>query len=347
MMTIQDNITNLREVFFDNAQELLVIFDKDLNFIDVNQALLRMLHLKREQIVGKHISEISPGIEATERYKSYQEVIQTGKPVIIDEARMHPNLGNYVTRVSVFKVGEGLGLAVLNITDLKDAIDELETFSYKSSHDMRVPIVNILGLINLAENDIEDLEAVKHYLSTIKQQAEELDTILQKLVETTKVRQGKKNIHLIEFHQLVDNVLKSFAHIKGFNEIRIEQNISTERKFYSDKFLISCLFHNLIDNAIKYKKENIPDPFIKITIEDEEGGVKITFSDNGIGITDNLQKDVFNMFFRATNQASGSGLGLYAVKHCIKKLGGHIKLYSEEKIGTTFTVHLPNEKNSQ
>lgn len=346
-MTIQGNLTHLREVFFDNAQESLVIFDKDMKFIDVNETLLRSLHLKREQIIGKNVSEISPGIEETERYKLYQEVIQTGKPVTIDEARMHPTLGHFVTRISVFRVGEGLGLATLDITDLKDAIDELETFSYKSSHDMRVPIVNILGLINLAENDIEDVEAVKHYLDTIKQQAGLLDTILQKLVETTKIRQGKKIIQLIEFHQLVDDVLKSFAHINGFNEIRVEQNISTERKFYSDQSLIICLFQNMIDNAIKYKKENITDAFVNIAVEDDEDGVKITFSDNGIGITEHLQKDVFNMFFRATNQASGSGLGLYTVKHCIKKLGGHIKLDSKEEIGTTFIVYLPNEKNGE
>ncbi len=343
-MTIHNGPINLRELFFDNAQESFAIFDKDLNFIDVNEVLLHSLRLKREQIVGKNISEISPGIKETERYKLYQEVMQTGKPLIIDEVRMHPSLGNFVSRISIFKVGEELGLAALNISDISEAIDELETFIYKSSHDMRGPIVSILGLISLAEADIKDLETAKDYLNSIKLLAERLDSILKQLVETTKIRQGDKTIRLIKFHQLVDDVVKSLSYMKGFNEVRIEQNISAEQKFYSDKSPIISVLQNLVDNAIKYRKENLNGTFIKITVSDEEDGVKITVADNGIGIKDDLQKDVFNMFFRATNQASGSGLGLYTVKHCIKKLDGQIMLDSKENIGTTFTIYLANVK---
>jgi|GEM_PF-3077148 len=344
MTNKHNNTTYLREAFFDNTQETLAIFDKDLNFVDANEALLRTLHLKKEQIVGKNVSEISPGIKDTERYRLYKEVLETGRPVIIDEVRLHPSLGNFVSRISVFKVGDYLGLSAVNITDLKEAVNELETFIYKTSHDMRSPIATILGLINVADFDMKNLEAAKHYLKTIRQQVVRLDTILRKLVETTRIRQGKKTIHLIDFHQIIVNVVKPLKLMSKYSEIRVEQTISTERKFYGDKLLIISLIHNLIDNSIKYKKENVKDSFVKISIEDENGGVKITVADNGIGIPANLQKNVFKMFFRATNQASGSGLGLYTVSHTVKILGGTIKLDSKENIGTTFTVYLPNEK---
>ena len=335
----------LRASFFDKAQEALAIFDKDLNFIDVNEALLISLRFRREQIVGKNLIEISPQIKETERYKMYLEVIQTGKPVIIDEVRLHPSLGNYVTRVSVFKLGDGLGLSAINITDLKEAVDELETFVNKSSHDMRAPIANVLGLVSLAENEINDIKATTNYLSIIKNQVERLDTILRKLIETTRIKKCDKIIHLINFNEIIDDNLQLLFNIEGFNEIRIEKNISAEHKFYSDKLLLASLFQNLIDNAIKYRKEKISNSFIKINIVDEIGGVKIIISDNGIGIPDNLQKDIYKMFFRATNQASGSGLGLYNVNHTVKRLGGSITLDSKEKDGTTFTVYLPNNNN--
>ncbi|MFL5751793.1 MAG: ATP-binding protein [Bacteroidia bacterium] len=335
---------NLREAFFDKAQESLAIFDKDLNFIDVNQALVNSLNLTKEEIVGKNVRELSPGIEKTERYQSYLEVIRTGNPVVLDEVRMHPSLGNFVSRISIFKVGEGLGLSAVNITDLNDATEELETFIYRSSHDMRAPIASILGLINVADSDMKDIATARNYFTIIKQQAERLDGILQRLVETTRIRQNEKILHLIDFQQLIQDTLKSFAFAKGFKEIRIEQDIALTKKFYSDKSLLISLFQNLIDNAIKYKKENYAGAFLKISVTDEDKGVKIIFADNGIGIADDLQKKVFNMFFRATDQASGSGLGLYTVKHCIRKLGGHISMDSTENIGTIFTIYLPGEK---
>jgi len=339
------DLNYLRESFFDKAQEALVIFDKELNFIDVNETLLVSLKLNREQIIGKNLIEISPRIKETERYKLYLEVIHTGEPVVINEVRIDPGLGNYVSMINVFKLGEGLGLSAINITDLKEAVDELETFVYKLSHDMRAPIANILGLISIAKTEIKDIKATKSYLSIIKNQVERLDTILQKLFETTRIQHRNKTIHLINFNQLIDSILHLFFNAKGFNEIRIEKDISVKQKFYNDKSLLTSLLQNLLENAIKYRKENISNAFIKITIVDENGGVKIAISDNGIGISDNLQKNVYKMFFRATNQASGSGLGLYTVNHPIKRLGGNITLDSKEKDGTTFTVYLPNNKS--
>jgi signal transduction histidine kinase len=149
-----------------------------------------------------------------------------------------------------------------------------------------------------------------------------------------KVRKGVKTIQLIDFNKAIDDVLDSLSFMEGFGEIEFIKNISVDQSFYSDKLLLVSIFENLVDNAIKYKR-NIPDAFINISVARKNGGVKIMVADNGIGIPDNLQKDVYKMFFRATNQASGSGLGLYTLSHAIKKLGGRISLDSKENIGTT------------
>tara|TARA_R110002049_G_scaffold308179_2_gene511259 strand:- start:1417 stop:1779 length:363 start_codon:yes stop_codon:yes gene_type:complete len=111
-------------------------------------------------------------------------------------------------------------------------------------------------------------------------------------------------------------------------------------KHNNTTYLREAFFDNTQETLAIFDK----DSFVKISIEDENGGVEITVADNGIGIPANLQKNVFKMFFRATNQASRSGLGLYTVSHTVKILGGTIKLDSKENIGTTFTVYLPNEK---
>jgi signal transduction histidine kinase len=340
-----ESIEKLRSLFFDQADLIFTLFDKDLFCIDVNETALKKLHLKKEDMVGKHISEISPDIKSSGRYSIYQEVIRTGKTFFIDDAKTHPSLGDFYSRIKAFKVSDGLGVISTDITGIKGSIEDFEMLTYKSSHDLRAPIASVLGLIELAENDIKDLDTAKKNINIIKQQVERLDaTTLQQILDAKKVNNGEKTISQINFREITDDVLRSLAYMKGINEIHTDINILSERKFYSDKSLIISIFQNLIDNAIKYKKENINDSFLKIVIEDENGEVKITFADNGIGIAEHLQSDIFNKFFRTTDKSSGTGLGLYTLKHYIKKLGGQIKLNSKEGVGSTFTIYLPNEK---
>ena len=337
----------MQNSFFDEATDLFWIFDKDHNLVDINEAALRLFHWKKNEMIGKNITEISPDVTSSGRLAIHKEVMRTGKTVVLDDIAPHPSLGKFYFRVKIFKLNDGLGIITTNVTDLKETISELETFIYKSSHDMRAPIASILGLLNLAGSNLKDIETAKQYCNIVGRETGKLDNILKKLIDTVRIRQGDKIIHLIDFEQLLDDVLNSLAYVKGFNAVKINRTISVNKKFYSDKLLLTSIFQNLIDNAVKYKKENAEDCFINIKVSLENGGIIITIRDNGIGIAEHSQKDIFNMFFRATTQASGTGLGLYTVHHCIKKLNGHIKLDSAMDIGTTFTVYLPNAKNGE
>jgi len=341
-MTTTYTMSELREAFFEQVGEVLIIFDKELRFVDVNQNFLKTINLKREEIIGKHITQVSPGIEDTPRYQLYLNVIQTGEPVFLDETRTHPSLGNFVSRINVFKVGEGIGMAIQDITDLKEAVDELETFIYKSSHDLRSPISTILGLANLAISDI-NRDTTDFYFKMVKKKAEELDFILNQLMETASIRKDEKTVHLIDFNEIINEVKNSLAHMNGFKEVRFEEHIDVDQRFYSDKRLLKSILQNLLDNAIKYKHDHA-DAFVKIIVSTNDGGIKIEVADNGIGIIENLQENIFNMFFRATEKAKGAGLGLYTVKYAVRKLGGRITLNSKQNEGTVFTVYLPNEK---
>lgn len=334
-------LEKLRSTFFEEADLVISILDKNLDFIDVNQTLLKTFNFKREDIIGKNIKQISPDIETSGRLELYKEVLRTGKTHVIEEVKSHPSFGNFYFRVKIFKVGDYLGFISKDITDLKNAIEELQTFIYKSSHDMRAPIASILGLMSLG-NDAKSLEEVQELYEMGKKQMEKLDSIHKDLITSTRIQTIEKAIQNIQFKEIVDQVLDSLRFTSGFQKVIVKKNITGNQKFYSDKQLLVSLFQNLIDNAIKYKKENNPDSFVNVSVLDYNDGVKIIIADNGIGIPDNMQNDVFKMFFRGASTKSGSGLGLYTVSHTIKKLGGSIKLDSKEKIGTTFTVFIPN-----
>lgn len=221
------------------------------------------------------------------------------------------------------------------------AFEELETFIYKLSHDIRGPIARILGLMNIT--NIEDPVSVKEFYARIGLQAESLDDILKSLVDAISMRKEKKVNTPIIFEQIVSEAVHSLENTTGYEKVTFEHDISVKNKFLSNKPLLITLFQNIIDNAIKYRSEGIEKPFIKISISDAHDKVKIMISDNGIGIPEEVQQNVFKMFFRGTEKSNGSGLGLYLVSHIIKQLNGEILLDSKEHIGTTVTIFFRNE----
>jgi signal transduction histidine kinase len=334
----------LHQYFFNEASEVFCLWDKDLNLIDINEAALKMFRWERKDVVGKNLLNISPTIKASGRFDQYLEVIRSGKTLWVDDAILDPSLGHFYFRIKAFKVGEGLGTIGANITDLKEAISELEVFIYRCSHEMREPITSILGIVGLAEMQITSTDEAKKYCGIVKQQTENLSRMLQTLVQTTGIRKGEKVIHQINFSELISEVLKNVSSNKDALQVKFKQIIHTKKAFYSDKVLLASILQNLVDNSIKYRNEMISTAFVKIQVEDMENGVMISVEDNGIGIPQDLQKDVFKIFFRASENKQGSGLGLYTVKHIVKKLGGDLVLKSAERKGTTITFLLPTEE---
>lgn len=209
---------------------------------------------------------------------------------------------------------------------------------------MRAPIASVLGIINLTNSTAKTMEEASELRMLAKQQIEKLDSILSSLIRTQKIQIAEKDSDRIVIAEIIDEVFSSLQYTKGFNEISFEKNIDDIQDFYSDKQLLISVLLNLIDNAIKYKKENFKNSYIKISVTKFDLGIKIFIEDNGIGINEDAQKGVFDMFFRATNHSSGSGLGLYTVRHTVKKLSGEIELESKEGLWTKFTIFIPNAK---
>lgn len=345
-MIEENDLKNIRSEFFNNAELHFTVFDKDLNIIDMNDSLLKYYHLDYNKIIGKNILEVGPDVKEKGLYDKYLEVIRTGNPVIIEDSLSHPKYGNQHNRLKVFKVGDGIGVTASNITELKNTISALELFSYKVAHDVNSPIASILGITDLALNEPNDVNELKMYFELVQERIKQLMDTLDQVNKTLRIQKGNVHLELINFKQIIFDVKKSLAYLPGYNTIRFEENVEIIQDFYFDKLIVNSLFQNLIDNAIKYRKEGQNDSHIKINVSRADNNfTKIIITDNGIGIVADLQKNIFKLFYRATNQASGSGIGLYTLRYGIEKVGGHIKFESTENIGTTFTIYLPNRIN--
>ncbi|MBI2271150.1 MAG: hybrid sensor histidine kinase/response regulator [Bacteroidetes bacterium] len=227
---------------------------------------------------------------------------------------------------------------------LKERTDELNTFMYRAAHDLRSPNASILGLLNLAKNKYTDLP-VEKILEKIELSAVRLDNILSDFIKMIHLSHAENQIIKIDFVNNINEILgviKNSEIVSG-TAINWNTNIKIQSPFYSDKNLIDTILYNLIMNSVKYSKTGTQVvPCISVDINEVEKGIEITVSDNGIGISKEIQKKVFNIFFRGTDKSTGSGLGLHIVKRAVKLLKGKISLKSETDTGTKFTVLLPS-----
>lgn len=333
-------MTGLLHDFFYESPHIFILLDKNLNLAEINKAGLRYFQLQEDSI-GKKISDIFPGILENGQAELLSSLTEHVSPVPIDiKLSEWKNL-----YCQVFAAGEGIGITCSDTSEHKESIDELTHFAYRISRDLRSPAVNILGLTTMAQREIKNEDALA-YFGRIDFEMHRLASMLQTLIELTQVLHGDLNIQLISFERIIDNALKNISGVEGFSEIAFKKEISYNQKFYCDKNLLNTIFTQLFDNAIKFKQKESSDSFVRISIHDDSNGVKITVEDNGTGIKDHIKKDIFSMFFHTTehSNSNGSGLGLYTVKRCVKKLNGDIQVESRSMKGTVFTIYLPSAK---
>ncbi|HEX6225808.1 MAG TPA: sensor histidine kinase [Chryseolinea sp.] len=215
---------------------------------------------------------------------------------------------------------------------------ELDTFFHRISHDLRGPISALLGLSFLAKVDIKDAQALD-YIDKQEKQVERLNHIISGLINLTQLSHGDVEKERIDFHKMVDECITSFNSLPNFDAIDFKKEIQPNLEFHSAWSLLTAIMQNLLENAIKYSSKNSPFVVVRVFARDEH--VFIEVSDNGQGILLEHQPKIFEMFFRATKNASGTGLGLYILKRSVDRLNGTVVLRSEVGQGSTFTVKLP------
>jgi len=332
--------SRLLQLFFNESDELYSIFDGDMRYVEVNDAFLRTFRLQREDVIGKHITEVSPDVKKSGRLAIYEEVWRTGEMKVVD-ATLHPSLGKIRARIKVFKLDDGIGAVMQNITDLHNAIEELDTISYRSSHDLSSPIASILGLVNLAKKDATDLVVAKDYFRMIGERARDMDKLLRQIRATMSIRHGEHIANPIDFTELCDKVLQSVKQEHADVIHNISVRIETSNRFYGDRYLLGVVMENVIDNAFKYGLDGEGVLTLTVSVCDKEDGVAITITDKGMGIAEEYREDVFKMFVRASQLSRGAGLGLYTVKNVVTRLGGHVAIESKPGIGTTVSIEVP------
>lgn len=229
--------------------------------------------------------------------------------------------------------------------DLAKSNEELERFVFIASHDLKTPLRDIVSFTSLLERQLKssDNEKVHEYLSFIKNGGKRLNSLISDTLEYSRFShlQKENQTEFINLNILLDelqNTLSNYISEKNA-KIIIANNLP---HIDANRSSITSLFQNLLENSIKYNQSDIPT--IKISTATNQDFLSIFIDDNGIGIPEEYQDEIFTMFSRLHNQNEyeGSGLGLAICKKIVENLNGEILIKSEPDKGSTFELRFPN-----
>jgi signal transduction histidine kinase len=218
---------------------------------------------------------------------------------------------------------------------------ELDQFVYKTAHDLRAPLTNLIGLIGLMRNETS-LEVLSTCFNLQETSFKKMDDFIQKITAYTKNTRLPISVTKINFNRLIDSVINELIYYDKSEFVHKSVVIQEGIEFYSDVERLEIILRNLLANAIKFSNTNHAIAEINIKISKTPNGCKIELIDNGLGIPQSIQHKVFGMFYRGHASADGSGIGLYIVKETTAKLGGTIDLESEENKFTKIILNLPS-----
>lgn len=226
--------------------------------------------------------------------------------------------------------------------ELQKAYDELDKFAYSVTHDMRGPLLSILGAVDLSKN-IDDINEIREMLGMMEKSVLKLDNFIRSVHEYYNLKRGDLHIVNIDFNSIVHDLNDMYEITGKMNNVKFDTHVSQKEAFRCDEMYLRIILNNLLSNAFKYNRKDISDKFVELNIETGNGASVITVKDNGIGIHESHIGEIFKMFYRATNEETGSGFGLYNVKDALTKLNGEVIVDSKPDEGTTFKVIIPSK----
>lgn len=270
--------------------------------------------------------EIYSGSKHTE--KNYVEIV--GAPLLDDQ--------QYV---------KGVVLVFHDITELKRVEEMRKDFVANVSHELKTPITSIRGFAEtLIDGAAEDKELRAQFLSIILMESQRLQSLVHDLLELSKL--DKEEIQFkyarVNMAQLIQEVLPIVRQQSAEKNINFQSTIADDIEIDGDHELLKQLFLNLLSNAIHYTSDG-GEVILEITNQEE--AIRILVADTGIGIPQEMQTRIFERFFRVdwarSRNTGGTGLGLAIVKHIVEAHMGTIQVKSEENVGTSIVVVIPEK----
>lgn len=374
----------------DATPGLISYIDREKRYRFVNRQYTTWFGLDSSAILGRTMAEVL-GEEAFARLEPHFDRARKGETVEFETEVPYREGGtrwiqaHYIPRRA--KTGEvnGVFVLVLDVTErrrmeaslakahaelerhsqtleatvaertarLREAVGELEAFSYSIAHDMRAPLRSMQGFSRLLlEEHAKQLdEAGQSYLRRIVASSDRLDRLIQDVLNYSRVVQHDLRMERVDIQKLLEGIIATYPNLQPPRaNIRIESPLPPVN---ANPAALTQVISNLLGNAVKFVK-NGTHPEVRVsaarkvesTPDGEIAWVRLQFTDNGIGVPRDAQKRLFAMFQRLHRPElyEGTGMGLAIVRKAVERMGGRLGVESEEGRGSCFWVELKAEQ---
>jgi len=330
----------------------------------VNPAFSLMSGYLPKEIVGKSTNIFNKGPNSdSDELKKLLTAIKNEEECLIETISYTKQKEEYWVRFSMIPIFNNEGVISHWISIQRDITDEkkletekeqlireltqnnkdLKQFSYITSHNLRAPLSNLIGLLNLIDDIPLENPELEEILAGFTKSTHLLNETINDLVKVIIIKDNPSmQKEEVSLQEVFENVFSQLSFQIELHKPIIKLKFDKVPLLNTNKAYIESILLNLLTNSIKYKSENRKLK-ISITAEQENHKAILTFKDNGIGIDLERNRDkVFGLYQRFHNYPDSKGLGLYLVKSQVETMGGTISIDSEVNKGTTFTITFKN-----
>lgn len=346
------------ESVLETVGEGIVTCNEEGKIQNINQEICGIWGYSKKDLLGKPFQFLLPPSSSPQNRLVVQTPGDSNERVELTGKRKNGEHFPFEMKINLVQIGDVylFTAAIRDITERKfkqkqleelnfsleekvqERTKELDTFFYRTAHDLRSPLTTIQSLTSIS---LMDEEEPRKYLKMIQEQAARMDDILKILNRVVQVREKEVRTIPVHLPTIFEALAKRITEMdqEGNFELRMEGKIP--ETLTSDELLIRIALEEVITNAFHYRKQDIQNPWVKIQIGESNKEYIIHIADNGIGIEPSRQDKIFDMFYKAQQINQGIGLGLYLTFHAMQKLRGSITVESTPGIGSTFRLKFP------
>lgn len=363
---LSKNLLKSREtykVLFDNIPNPVWVYDKQtFKILEVNDTACETYQYSRAEFLTKTILDIRPKEEIEKIKLAIAQNIENKKDVGIWKHQRKDGRIVYVQGISVqidFN-GDTASLAIardvtaeylaqeekMRILDqLVTQNQNLEQFAFIVSHNLRTPVAQIEGLVELFDNENSQNPINRQVISHLKTSAQRLDEIILDLSQTIRIKDTLNAAwEEIDLGDMLSKIKLTLIEIIQNSNATITFESNGSEKIRGIKGYVYSIMLNLISNSLKYRRKGVA-PEVIIFLDQEADKYLLKIMDNGLGFdVEKWREDIFGLYKRFHYHVEGKGIGLFLVKAQVEALGGKIEVDSQENIGSTFTITLPKER---
>jgi PAS domain S-box-containing protein len=340
---------------FENSPEIMLYQNEAGVILDANPAFLALVKEPKERVLNHRYTDLLP-VDIRDLFDEKLREAFTGRTVRFDmyasQGKSEPRHWDVVKIpleengrvVGVHMVARDISEKTRTQEELFAQNQDLQQFTYIVSHNLRAPLANALGLVEILGQEAADTPEFEQARTFLQHNLHQLDLVLRDMntILTIRDKQDLTAPEQVELPALVQQVINSLQDVLDECGGTVQVDIAPGLHLPANRAYLYSIFFNLLSNAIKYRAQQRP---LRVTItatRHPAGDTTLAVADNGSGFDlEQAGTNVFKLYQRFHPQQPGRGVGLYLVKTHVESMGGRIEVASQVGEGTRFTILLP------